>query len=168
MRGVIQEVEPGLAGAAKKGFAGGVAEAGRNDDRYGVVSAPHAGTRFFERQTPDGEVLVLRHAVDNPFRDGAPVLVHHQDRNLRHFGVGAPALENEPEERRDGDRHGERHDDRAPIAPENLEVFPDHGDKWCEGHQSRRLLPVSVRNTDSSVSPPRVSPATVSLAITLP
>ena len=54
------------------------------------------------------------------------------------------------EERADEDRHGKRDDDRAAIAEEQLQVLADHGEKCGAHHQSRRLLPVSVRNTDSS------------------
>src|SRR5207247_5914664 len=84
-------------------------------------------------------------------------------------------LENGAEERPDRDRHGEDDDHRPAIAEEQLQVLADHRDKRNERHQSRKLLPVSVRNTVSSVAfPPPTpatrdcSPASVSSAITLP
>src|SRR5205085_9133417 len=67
----------------------------------------------------------------------------------------------------DLNRHREGHDDGPAVAEEDLKVLSDHRYDRCEGHQSRRLLPVRLRNTDSS-EPPRVMPASVSDAMTCP
>src|SRR5207249_2764883 len=107
--------------------------------------------------------------------DRAVVLIDDRHADSRRLAVLAAAPEHGAEERSDRDRHHEADDHRPPIAEEQLEVLLDHRNERNERHQSRKLLPVSVRNTASSVAfPPPTpatrdcSPASVSSAITLP
>src|SRR5262249_16559124 len=87
--------------------------------------------------------------------------------------VAVDAARDRADERADEDGHGKRDDDRASIAEEQQQVLADHREEWRQAHQSRRLLPVSVRNTDSSDAAAPAGtracrPASVSLATTFP
>ena len=121
------------------------------------------------------QVLVALGARDDGLRDVAAVLIHDRHRDPCRLAVLSAAREHRSEKRRDRDRDDEAHDDRSTVAEKQLQVLADHGEEGNDSHQSRKLLPVSVRNTDSSVAlpPPTTAtrdcrPSSVSSAITLP
>ena len=173
--GSYSSVEHRLLAVAEERLPGRVAEALRDHDGDGGAPRPDRLARLVLRRRRDLQVLVRLGAGDDRLRDRAAVLIDDRDGDPRRLAVLAAAGEDRAEERRDRDRHDEADDHRSAIAEEELQVLADHREKRDDSHQSRKLLPVSVRNTDSSVALPPPTPATrdcrpssVSSAITLP
>ena len=151
-RRIVEQTELRLFPVAEKSVPGCLPETLGNDDGNGCLPAPHLVPRFGLRRHRQLEALVRPGAGNDAPRDGAGVLIDDRDRNAGRLAVAARPGKDRSEERRDGDRHHETDDHRAPIAQEELQVLADHREKRDESHQSRKLLPVSVRNTVSSVA----------------
>ena len=176
MRRVVEHVDLRLGRAGEERLAGGIAEALRNDHADSRLSPAHLLARGFCGRLLDHQALVGHRASHDAARDRAAVLVDDGHGNPGHLRGIARSGKERPEERRDRDRHRETHDDRAAIGEEQQEILADHRDEHRQRHQSRRLLPVSVRNTSSSVAVPPAaadptrarSPGNVSSATTRP
>ncbi len=173
VRRIVEEIERGPGAAAEERRAGGLAEAGRDDHGDGDLPFPHLLARVRLGGRRHDQVPVGRGVRDDRLRDGTAVVIDDGDRDARGLGRSA-AREDRSEERRDGDRHDERHEHGAPVAEEELQILADHSDDGGQ-HQSRRLLPVSDRNTVSSEARCPLAmgrrawrPDSVSSAITLP
>ena len=172
---VVDDVERRFLAGAEEGIAGGVAEALRDDHGGARPAALHrvSGAGFVRSGQP--EVLVGIGGSDDRLRDRARIVIDDRHGDARRLGVVSRAGKDRAEERCNRDRHDEADDHRPPIAEEQLQILAHHRGERDEGHQSRRLLPVSVRNTASSVARPPPTPATrdcspasVSSAITRP
>ena len=113
-------------------------------------------------------VQQLREAVAGNF---AFILVHYQHGNFARFHTSFTPAKEVAEERTANDRNKKSHEHGFPVPEKQFQVFSHESEE--RNHQSRRLLPVSVRNTDSSdFTPPGVTPAykpsSVSSATTFP
>ncbi len=175
VRRVVDEIERRLGAAAGERGRGRCAKPGRNDHRDARLAAPHGSARIFSALQREREIPVGAGAGNDVLRDWRAVLVDDGNGHPHGFAVPVRTGKDRPEERRDRNRHEEAHDHGATIAEEQLKVLSDHGDERYERYQSRKLLPVSDRNTDSRLSrcPPTAatpvcSPRIVSSAITLP
>ena len=147
-RRIVEHADRGFFLRAREKRRGGrLAEAGRQVDGARHLRAPDGVPRLDERGARHGQRRVRRQPGDHVARDGALIVIDDQH---GHAGRVLPirVVEDEPEERRDGDRREHRHEHGAPVVEEQPEVFPDQGREWSQ-HQSRSVLPVSARNTVS-------------------
>ena len=175
-RGIVEQLERRLLAAAEERRARPIAEPVRDDDADRRLAAAHLVARLVDRGVVSGRSsrrLGAGHDCLSKSRC-RPRSTMATGSSSRLRRDSARPAEDRSEERRDRDRHDEADDHRAAVAEEQLQVLADHGER-DESHQSRRLLPVSVRNTDSSearcpatAGTRRCRPASVSSAITLP
>ena len=175
LRRIVQQREHRLLAVAEERLPGCVAEPLGNQDGNRRAALLDGLARFVGRRLGELQVLVALGARDDGLRDAAAVLIHDRHRDPCRLAVLSAAREHGSEKRGDRDRDDEAHDDRSTVAEKQLQVLADHGEEGNDSHQSRKLLPVSVRNTDSSVAlpPPTTAtrdcrPSSVSSAITLP
>src|SRR4029077_14974087 len=170
----VEEAERRLLAVAEERRPRRLAEALRDHHGDRGLAVPDQAARLVLGRRRDLEVAVALRPREDRLRDRAAVVIDDRDRDLRRLAAFARAREDRAEERRDRDRHHEADDHRALVAEEELQVLADHREQGNDSHQSRRLLPVSVRNTDSSVTATPgpatrdCSPISVSSAMTLP
>lgn len=149
MRRVVEYAKLRLGGAAVEEGASGVdAKALGNHNRHHGLALAHGHLRGFQGGWLHPEVLVGGQAGDDGSGNVALVLVDDEHRHAADFRVALSSAKQVAEEGTADDRHQQADDNRAPIGEKQPKIFSHQGPEGSV-HESRRLLPVRVRKTDS-------------------